>query len=204
MIDTDLRNSRRGQRPSSMYETREGLRTPNWQMLKNQVINVWEVYTFGIDLKNFKLKQNEQRNVTHSLYTPQHQSVQQCTEQVTKCIQALCKCLPTSSGRDDCVLCAENIRYSVTKLVSNLSTVKDFVSNLRLYFKRAVLKEVDSELIRSMKDTVQQLQMECCALQIANKNREESQIDYYVARIKECAYNIAKDTKEILTKYTPH
>lgn len=29
--------SRRSQRPSSMYETREGLKVPNWQMLKNQV-----------------------------------------------------------------------------------------------------------------------------------------------------------------------
>lgn len=63
---------------------------------------------------------------------------------------------------------------------------------------------MDAELIRSLKDTVQQLQVECSALQMANKNREESQIDFYVVKIKECAYNIAKDTKEIVTKYTTH
>lgn len=66
------------------------------------------------------------------------------------------------------------------------------------------LKEVDADLIRSLRDTVQHLQMECSSLQLASKNRDEGQVDFYVVKIKECAYNIAKDTKEIVTKYTTH
>lgn len=37
VVDVDFRQTRKHQRPSSMYETREGLKTPNWQTLKNQV-----------------------------------------------------------------------------------------------------------------------------------------------------------------------
>lgn len=80
-------------------------------------------------IMRLKLKQNEQeRNATRSLYTsPQHQNVMQCTEQVTKCIQALCKCLLTGSGREDCVVCAENIRYAVTNLISALQMVSQLL-----------------------------------------------------------------------------
>lgn len=127
----------------------------------------------------------------------------QCTEQVTKGIQALCKCLCTTSGREDCVACAESIRYAVTSLISTLQTVKEYFS-LYILFLKIFFKDVDAELIRSLRDTVHHLQVECSTLQLANKNREEGQIDFYVARIKECAYNIAKDTKEIVTKYTTH
>lgn len=63
---------------------------------------------------------------------------------------------------------------------------------------------MDADLIRSLRDTVQHLQMECSSLQLVSKNRDEGQVDFYVGKIKECAYNIAKDTKEIVTKYTTH
>lgn len=129
----------------------------------------------------------------------------QCTEQVTKCIQALCKCLSTTSGREECVSCAEKIRYAVMNLISSLQTVgKDTGCNSLITYVCFFLKEVDADLIKSLRDTVQQLQMECSALQLASKNREEGQMDFYVVKIKECAYNIAKDTKEIVTKYSTH
>lgn len=47
VIESELRQNRRGQRPSSMYETREGLRTPNWQMLKHQVIIFFKSIQFS-------------------------------------------------------------------------------------------------------------------------------------------------------------
>lgn len=125
----------------------------------------------------------------------------QCTEHVTKCIQALCKCLLTGAGREESVSCADNIRYAVTNLIGALQMVTIILIKRRS-FKVIVFKDVDAELIRSLQDTVQKLQVECSALQVPNKNRDESQIEFYVAKIKECAYNIAKDTKEIVTKYT--
>lgn len=66
------------------------------------------------------------------------------------------------------------------------------------------MEDVDAELTRSLRDSVQQLQVECASLHRANKERDESQIDFFVGKVKECAYNIAKDTKEIVTKYTTH
>lgn len=65
----------------------------------------------------------EQRIVTNSLYASSYQNILQCTDQVTKCIQTLCKCMMNTNGNEDYPACAEKIRYAVTTLAGNLQMV---------------------------------------------------------------------------------
>ncbi|EFA09439.1 ARF GTPase-activating protein Git [Tribolium castaneum] len=102
--DVDLRQNRKNQRPSSMYETREGLKTPNWQLLKNQI------------------KQNDQlRNATQSLYgtAQDKQTVFECTELITRSIQQLCKSIQ-DRDKEDCVDSGEKVKFAVLRLATIL------------------------------------------------------------------------------------
>lgn len=88
-----------------MYETREGLKTPNWQLLKSQI------------------KQNDQsRNATQSLYgsAQDKQTVFECTELITRSIQQLCKSL---QDKDDCVASGEKVKFAVARLATILPKV---------------------------------------------------------------------------------
>lgn len=110
--DVDLRQNRKNQRPSSMYETREGLKTPNWQLLKNQ------------------LKQNDQsRNATQSLYgtNQDKQTVIECTELITRSIQQLCKSI-VDRDKEDCVASGEKVKFAVLRLATILPKVSITVS----------------------------------------------------------------------------
>lgn len=89
-----------------MYETREGIKTPNWQLMKNQ------------------LKQNEQsRNATQSLYGTSHdkQTVFECTELITRSRQQLCKNM--QDNREECMASGEKVKFAVVRLASILPKV---------------------------------------------------------------------------------
>lgn len=124
----DVRLSRRNQRPSSMYETREGIgKVPYWHALKNQVI-IYKVNKHFYLKKLFQLKQSDQtRSTTQSLYSsPQdRQTVLQCTEQITRTIQQLCKSIQ-EPDKEDCVASAEKVKYSIGKLASHLPKVRSY------------------------------------------------------------------------------
>lgn len=89
-----------------MYETREGIKIPNWQLMKNQ------------------LKQSEQsRNATQSLYgtAQDKQTVFECTELITRSIQQLCKNM--QDNREECVASGEKVKFAVARLASILPKV---------------------------------------------------------------------------------
>lgn len=46
--------------------------------------------------------------------------------------------------------------------------------------------------------------MHCACLQTANKAKDSIQTDFYLHRVRECAYEIAKYTKAIIVKYAPN
>ncbi|KAB0795589.1 hypothetical protein PPYR_12428 [Photinus pyralis] len=167
--EADFRQHRRGQRPSSMYETREGLKTPNWQVLKNQV------------------KQNEHsRGTTHSMYAgPKNQTLMVCTENVTKGIQQLWLCIQ-GPNREDCLRCADEIKHAVTQLTAAVSMVND------------------GEVTRRLLDSVARLMNECTSLQLCSKNGDTQKVEYYLHQVRLCAYEIAKDTKVLVTQYSAH
>ncbi|KAK4875771.1 hypothetical protein RN001_012193 [Aquatica leii] len=165
-IEIDLKQSRKGQRPSSMYETREGLKTPNWQTLKNQI------------------KQSENpRGITQSLYAgPKNQTVMHYTEQVTKGIQQLWQYIQ-GPQRQDCVSCADRIKTAVKQLTS--------VAN-------------GGEVTRRLLDGASRLHNECASLQLSSKNGDTQNIEHYLQQVRLCAYEIAKDTKMLVTQYSGH
>lgn len=103
-----MRSVKKPQRPSSMYETREGLKTPNWQALKNMV-------------------QKNNENTRNTIQGPCSQPLQSreiiaYTEQVTKCIQELWNVIQ-GAGQENCVPFAGKIRYAVTNLTQALPSV---------------------------------------------------------------------------------
>ncbi|XP_028138222.1 ARF GTPase-activating protein Git [Diabrotica virgifera virgifera] len=101
--EIDFRRSKRIQRPTSMYETREGIgKVPNWQAMKNQ------------------MKHGDARG-TQSLYSsPQNrETILKCTEQITWTIQHLCKAIQ-EPDKEECVSSAEKVKVSVCRLASFL------------------------------------------------------------------------------------
>ncbi|KAG5880540.1 hypothetical protein JTB14_026773 [Gonioctena quinquepunctata] len=107
MLDeVDFKQNRKIQRPSSMYETREGIgKVPYWHAMKSQ------------------MKPTESaRSVTQSLYsTPQNrETILQCTEQITRTIQHLCRSIQ-EPDKEDCAASAEKVKSSILKLASYLT-----------------------------------------------------------------------------------
>ncbi|KAJ8917783.1 hypothetical protein NQ315_010689 [Exocentrus adspersus] len=167
--DVDMRQNRKNQRPSSMYETREGIgKVPYWHAMKNQ------------------LKQNEQiRPTTQSLYSSPHdrQTVLQCTEQITRTIQQLCKSIQ-EPDKEECVASAEKVKYSIVKLASHLP------------------KETEAERVKLMLEVASRLQPECSALQMSEKKGDVKALDSHFSNIRDLAFHLAKFTKDIVTKYS--
>uniref|UniRef100_V5GWK4 ARF GTPase-activating protein GIT2 n=1 Tax=Anoplophora glabripennis TaxID=217634 RepID=V5GWK4_ANOGL len=167
--EVDLHLNRRNQRPSSMYETREGIgKVPYWHAMKNQ------------------LKQNEQtRNTTQSLYSsPQdRQTVLQCTEQITRTIQQLCKSIQEPE-KEDCVPSAEKVKYSIAKLASHLP------------------KDTEAARVKLMQEVASQLQPECSALQLSEKKGDAKAVECHFSNIRDLAFHLAKFTKDIVTMYS--
>ncbi|KAL1494896.1 hypothetical protein ABEB36_010410 [Hypothenemus hampei] len=104
--EVDLRQKKLHQRPTSMYETREGInKVSNWHVLKAQ------------------LKQNENvRNTSPGLYASPYdrETVLQCTEQITRSIQQLCNSIQEPE-KEECVTNAEKVKVAIGKLAATLS-----------------------------------------------------------------------------------
>jgi G protein-coupled receptor kinase interacting protein 2 len=166
--DVDLRQNRKNQRPSSMYETREGLKTPNWQILKNQ------------------MKQNEQtRNTTQSLYgiVPDSQTIIDCTNLITKSIQHLCKTI-NDRDNEDCLASGEKVKIAIAKLATILP------------------KDKEGRSIKFLCDVLPLLMVECSSLQGAHKKSDGPLIDHHTGKIREYAFLLAKQTREVVARYS--
>ncbi|XP_066152065.1 ARF GTPase-activating protein Git [Euwallacea fornicatus] len=157
------------QRPTSMYETREGLsKTSNWHAIKSQ------------------MKQNENvRNTSPGVYSSprERENVLQCTEQITRTIQQLCKCIQEPE-KEECVSSGEKVKVAIMKLAGTLS------------------KESEGDKIKSMLEIVNRLHPECSNLQLAKIKNDNKAVDVHFTSIRDIAFHLAKLTKEIVTKYS--
>lgn len=82
-----------------------------------------------IILKNFQLKQGDPgRNTSQSLYSTSQgrETILQCTEQITRTIQQLCKCIQ-EPDKEECVVSAEKVKVSVVRLASHLPKVSNCI-----------------------------------------------------------------------------
>lgn len=69
-----------------------------------------------------------------SLYSPpqDRETVLQCTEQITRTIQQLCRSIQEPE-KEECVSSAEKVKLSVVRLASHLPKVIEKFFNLRLF-----------------------------------------------------------------------
>ncbi|KAH1012346.1 ARF GTPase-activating protein Git [Dendroctonus ponderosae] len=167
--DVDLRQKKGQQRPTSMYETREGIhKVHNWHALKEQ------------------LKQNDNaRNTSPGIYSSPYdrETVLQCTEQITRTIQQLCKSIQEPE-KEECVANGEKVKSAIVKLAGTLS------------------KDAEGEKIKLMLEVVNRLHPECVNLQLARVKSDNKAVDVHFSNIRDIAFNLAKFTKEIVTKYS--
>lgn len=63
-------------------------------------------------------------------------------------------------------------------------------------------KDNKGETVRRLLESVSQMQVSCSSLQTASKNNDEQQIANFNISIRNSAYAIAKETKQIVTAYT--
>lgn len=160
------------------------------------------------------MKQNEQaRSTTQSLYSsPQdRQTVLQCTEQITRTIQQLCKSIQ-EPDKEDCVASAEKVKYSIGKLASHLPKVIRNIFYIKLLsiinplFNLSslfsYLQDTEAGRVKLMQDVASQLQPECSALQLAEKKGDAKAVESHFSNIRDLAFHLAKFTKDIVTMYS--
>lgn len=156
---TPTEPTKRGQRPSSMYEPREGLRpVNNWQLLKSQLRDTSESKALEYRLTK-------------------------ATERVTHCIQELWKCIQGPTRAESCVPGADKIRAAVAELTTVLPS------------------GTCSEDITLLHERSAQLQLECAKLQQTITAGETPDLDYYMQKVRSCAYDIAKTIKSLISRF---
>ncbi|XP_033610986.1 ARF GTPase-activating protein GIT2 isoform X2 [Cryptotermes secundus] len=211
----DVRSPRSSlQRPASMYEPREGLllrsgsQSPHIHHCMSATGNIgkWD--------KNQKREPstNEYDSpsalvrpvMTQSLYRcsspnqdvitstssvlPLAEEVVRRTDQVTKRIQELWASMQDLEGRDSFVPCAERITVAVAELTAI------FPQNPRDETIRSALRQMNNNTLR--------LQLECADLQrCAGSGTQVSEQTYFLQQVRSCAYDIAKATKQLVTKF---
>ncbi|KDR18062.1 ARF GTPase-activating protein GIT2 [Zootermopsis nevadensis] len=202
------------QRPASMYEPREGLllrsgsQSPHihhyvsatgnigkWD--KNQkrdpIVNEYDspstlvrpVMTQSL----YRCSSPSQDGLTStSSVLPLAEEVVRRTDQVTKCIQELWASMQDLEGRDTFIPCAERIRVAVAELSA--------------IFPQNPLDETIRSALRQMNNNTLRLQSECAGLQRCAGNATQfSEQAYFLQQVRSCAYDIAKATKQLVTKF---
>lgn len=178
----DMRGRSTIQRPASMYETREGIRSAVSIINKKDSSGDYDCPSGPV-----------RPAVTQSLYSsstvggvmPVSEEVIRRTDQVTKRIQELVVSMQSSAGCDAFVPCAERIRVAVAELTA--------------IFPQNPLDEHIRIPLRQLNGNTARLQTICANLQRCTGETDRS---YYLQQVRSCAYDIAKATKQLVT-YTP-
>ncbi|XP_049863652.1 ARF GTPase-activating protein GIT1 isoform X2 [Schistocerca gregaria] len=178
----DMRGRSTIQRPASMYETREGIRSAVSIINKKDSSGDYDCPSGPV-----------RPAVTQSLYSsstvggvmPVSEEVIRRTDQVTKRIQELVVSMQGSAGCDAFVPCAERIRVAVAELTA--------------IFPQNPLDEHIRIPLRQLNGNTARLQTICANLQRCTGETDRS---YYLQQVRSCAYDIAKATKQLVT-YTP-
>ncbi|XP_014214077.1 ARF GTPase-activating protein GIT1 [Copidosoma floridanum] len=167
--------TRGGQRPASMYETREGLRKPPSFM--NQAKR--EVEGLPRPCTTQGLWECGAANL------PPSEEVNKRTEQVTRRIQELWMAMQNPTHREAFVPCAERIRVAVAELAT-IFPQNPVDDNIRC-------------ALRQLHGNTGRLQAECTALQRCTSDVEH--MDRCLQQVRSSAYDIAKATKLLVTQF---
>lgn len=61
-----------------------------------------------------------------------------------------------------------------------------------------------NEVVQRLLESASRLHTECVGLQLTSKTGDTQQMDCYLRQVQLCAYEIAKDTKELVTQFSSH
>ncbi|KAL3269616.1 hypothetical protein HHI36_008680 [Cryptolaemus montrouzieri] len=130
-----------------------------------------------------QLKDFDQRSGIQSLYSERNsrQPIEIHTANITKSVQQLWKCLNESSI-DECIPKAEKVKIATAKLIANLP------------------RERFADITKVMLDVLPRLQPECKEYVAASREGDVKLIEHHLSKIREYAYILVSNTRDILAK----
>jgi G protein-coupled receptor kinase interactor 2 len=158
-------------RPVSMYEARQVPREENRPPITQSL------YSVGSSSSSSASNQS----------LPLVEEVTRRTEVVTRRIQELWLAMQDLGKRDSFVPCSERIRVGVAELIA--------------IFPQNLTDEVLKNALRQLNTNTSAIQAECTNLQRALSTENPTNIELYLQQVRNCAYNLAKATKTLVTQF---
>lgn len=160
-------------RPASMYEARQVPRE------KSRPPITQSLYSVGSSSSGSS-------NSNQSL--PLVEEVTKKTEVVTRRIQELWLAMQDLSKKDSFVPCSDRIRVGVVELIA--------------IFPHNITDDVVKSALYQLNSNTCAIQAECTNLQRALSSSENpTNVEIYLQQVRNCAYNLAKATKALVTQF---
>lgn len=166
-------NNMSAKRPVSMYEARQAPREDNRPPVTQSL---------------YSMASNSSGSSTNSSM-PLVEEVTKRTEIVTRRIQELWTAMQDLTLKDKFVPCSERIRIGVSDLIA--------IFPASLGDEHDVLRNA----LRQLNMNTSSIQSECVNLQRALNSDNPTNIDMYLQLVRNCAYNLAKATKILVTQF---
>lgn len=167
--------SANSKRPVSMYEARQVPRDDIRPPVTQSLYSMAHSSSSGSTTSNTSL--------------PLVEEVTKRTETVTRRIQELWLAMQDLTMKEKFVPCSERIRIGVSDLIAI------FPSNL------GEEHEVLRNALRQLNVNTNSIQNECSNLQRALSSENPTNIDMHLQQVRNCAYNLAKATKILVTQF---
>jgi len=174
MISANINSNMSAKRPVSMYEARQVPRD-----------DIRPPVTQSL----YSMASNSSGSSTSNTSLPLVEEVTRRTETVTRRIQELWLAMQDLAMKEKFVPCSERIRIGVSDLIAI------FPSNL------GEEHEVLRTALRQLNVNTNSIQNECSNLQRALSSDNPSNIDMHLQQVRNCAYNLAKATKILVTQF---
>lgn len=159
-------------RPVSMYEARQVPRDENRPPITQSLYSVGS-------------SSSGSSNSNQSL--PLVEEVTKRTEVVTRRIQELWLAMQDLAKKDSFVPCSERIRVGVAELIA--------------IFPHSMTDEVLKSALRQLNLNTSAIQAESTNLQRALNTENPANVELYLQQVRNCAYNLAKATKTLVTQF---
>lgn len=159
-------------RPVSMYEARQVPRDENRPPITQSLYSVGS-------------SSSGSSNSNQSL--PLVEEVTRRTEVVTRRIQELWLAMQDLAKKDSFVPCSERIRVGVAELIA--------------IFPHSLTDDVLKNALRQLNHNTSAIQAECTNLQRALSTDNPTNIELHLQQVRNCAYNLAKATKTLVTQF---
>lgn len=137
----------------------------------------------------YSVASNSTTSSSSSIQLPLVEEVTKRTEVVTRRIQELWLAMQDLTKKDPFVPCSEKICIGVADLIAI------FPSNLSDEY------EILKNALRQLKANTTAIQTECANLQRALSIDGPSNVEIHLQAVRNCAYNLAKATKTLVTQF---